>query len=72
MNCRNVFPKSRTTIEMDGTHDFANFNWGRILNSNKATQTHPIFVKLLENTFLDMSKLSAWSIFTLSMPKVKT
>ena len=24
---------------MDGTLDSANFNWGRILNSNKATQT---------------------------------
>ena len=31
---------------MDGTLDFANFNWGRILNSNNATQTHSMFVKL--------------------------
>ena len=32
---------------MDGTFDFANFNWGSILNSNNATQTHSIFVKTL-------------------------
>jgi hypothetical protein len=32
---------------MDGTLDFANYHWGRILNSNNATQTHSIFVKLL-------------------------
>ena len=24
---------------MDGTFDFANYHWGRILNSNNATQT---------------------------------
>ena len=33
-------------IQMDGTLDFVNANWGRILNSNIATQTHSIFVKL--------------------------
>ena len=36
----------RTTIQMDGTLDFAHFNWGRILNSNNATQTCSIFAKL--------------------------
>ena len=36
---------------MDGTLDSANFNWGRILNSNNATQTHSIFVKLKKNLF---------------------
>ena len=36
----------RTTIQMDGTFDFANYHWGRILNSNNATQTHSIFVKI--------------------------
>ena len=30
---------------MDGTLDFANFNWGSILNSNNARQTHSIFVE---------------------------
>ena len=40
---------------------------GGILNSNNATQTHSIFVILLENTFLGMPKVKAWSIFTLSM-----
>ena len=42
---------------MDGILDFANDNWGRILNSNNATQTHSIFVKLKINTFLDMPKV---------------
>ena len=31
---------------MDGTLEFANVHWGRILKSNDATQTHSIFVKL--------------------------
>jgi hypothetical protein len=31
---------------MDGTLDFANDHWGRILNSNNATQTYSTFVKL--------------------------
>ena len=53
---------------MDGTLNFANFNWGRISNTNNATQTHSIFVKLLENTFLDMSKVRDWPILTLAMP----
>ena len=39
---------------------------------NNATETHSNFVILLENTFLDMLKIRAWSIFTLSMPWVKT
>jgi hypothetical protein len=30
---------------MDRTLDFDNFNWGRILNSDNATQIHSIFVK---------------------------
>ena len=53
---------------MDGTLNFANANWERILNSNIATQTHSIFVKLYENNFLGMPKVNAWSIFTLSIP----
>ena len=57
---------------MDRTLDFANVNWGKIFNANNATQTHSIFVKLSENTFLGMPKVRAWSIFILSMPQVKT
>ena len=30
---------------MEGTLDFANANWGRILNSNNATKTHSIFAR---------------------------
>ena len=37
---------------MEGTLGLANYHWGRILNSNNATQTHSIFVKLYENTYL--------------------
>ena len=40
---------------------------GGILNSNNATQTQSIFVKLKENTFLGMPKVRAWPIFTLSI-----
>ena len=32
---------------MDGTLDFAIYKWGSVLNSDNATQTHLIFVKLL-------------------------
>ena len=52
---------------MDGTLDFANGHWGGLFNPNNATQTHSIFVKFVENTFLGMPKVRAWSIFTLSM-----
>ena len=37
---------------MDRTHYLANDNWGRELSPNNATQTHSIFVKLYENTYL--------------------
>ena len=57
---------------MDGTLDFDSDHWGRIFIPNNATQTHSIFVKLYENTFLGMPKVRAWTIFTLSMPSVKT
>ena len=40
---------------MDGRLDYANYHWGRILNSNNAIQTHAIFVKQ-ENNFLEMTK----------------
>ena len=52
---------------MDGTLDFANDHWGRVLNSYNATQPLSIFVKLQENTVLGMPKVRAWSIFTLSV-----
>ena len=42
--------------------------WGGPFNPNNATQTHSIFVKLSENTFLGMPKVRALAIFTLSMP----
>ena len=41
---------------MNGTLNFANFNWKRILNSNNATQTHAIFVKLLRKYLLRHAK----------------
>ena len=44
---------------MDGTFNFDSDHWGRILNPNNATQTHSIFEKLKENTFLDMPKVRA-------------
>ena len=37
---------------MDGTLDFANDRWGKILHSYNDTQSFSIFVKLQENTFL--------------------
>ena len=54
-------------VYMDETLNFANFHWGRAFNPNNAIQTHSIFVKLSENTFLVMPKVRALSIFTLSM-----
>ena len=38
-----------------------------LLHINSFMSTHTIFVKLEENTFLGMPKVTAWSIFTLSM-----
>ena len=52
---------------MDRTLNFVNVLWERILNPNNATQTHSIFIKLLKNTFLGMSKVRAWPIFTFLM-----
>ena len=42
------------------------------LTVNNGTKTHLIIVKLLENTFLGMTKVRAWPILTLAMPYVKT
>ena len=41
---------------MDGTLDLANDHWGRILNSNNATQTQSIFVKLLRKYIFSHAK----------------
>ena len=49
-----------------------NVHWGRNLDSNNTTQTHSIFAKIQKNTFLGLPKVKAWSIFTFSMPYVKT
>ena len=58
---------------MEGTLDFDCLHFkGAALNLNNVTQTHSIFAKLLENTFLGMPKFRTWSIFTLAMPQVKT
>ena len=45
---------------------------GLTFNLNNGTKTHLIIVKLLENTFLGMTKVRAWPILTLAMPQVKT
>ena len=53
---------------MDRTAIFDLPAWGGPFNPYNVTQTHSIFVKLEENTFLGMPNVRAWSIFTLSMP----
>ena len=52
---------------MEGTLDFDSFD----IEANP-TQTHSIFVILQENILLGISKLRECSIFTLSMPYIKT
>ena len=42
--------------------------WSLAFNLNNAAQTHSIFVKLEENSFLGMPEVREWSIFTLPMP----
>ena len=46
---------------MDETLDFSFYSIG-------GDQLQSIFVKLDENTFLGISKLTAWSSFKLAMP----
>ena len=41
---------------------------GLTFNLNNGTKTHLIIIKLLENTFLGMTKVRAWPILTLAMP----
>ena len=44
---------------MKGTLDFDSYDLGDTFNANTARQTHSIFIKLEENTFLDMPKVTA-------------
>ena len=53
-------------------YDFGITTGGLTFNLNNGTKTHLIIVKLLENTFLGMTKVRAWPILTLTMPWVKT
>ena len=48
------------------------YDWGLTFNLNNGTKSHLIIVKLLENTFLGMTKVRDWPILTLAMPSVKT
>ena len=53
------------------------YHWGITtgglpFNLNNGTKSHLIIVKLLENTFLGMTKVRDWPILTLAMPSVKT
>ena len=54
-------------LYMDGTAIFDLPTCGGPFNPYNVTQIHSIFVKLYENTFLDMPKVRAGSIFTFSM-----
>ena len=52
---------------MDGTAIFDLPTWGGPFNPYNVTQTHSIFIKLLDNTFLGTPKVRAGSFFTLSI-----
>ena len=54
-------------LEMDGTLNFDCFNLGETFHIKNVTQTHSIFVKCWNNTFLGMLKVKTWYIFTLAM-----
>ena len=66
------FPYSRRALGQREHWILTVYTQGAALNLNNVTQTHSIFAKNLENTFLGMPKFRAWSIFTLAMPQVKT
>ena len=53
-------------------YDWGITTGGLTFNLNNGTKTHLIIIKLLENTFLGMTKVRAWPILTLAMPYVKT
>ena len=42
---------------MDVAVRLGDYDWGLTFNLNNGTKTHLIIVKLLENTFLDMTKV---------------
>ena len=45
---------------MEGTLDFDSLDWGaKCFNLNNSTETHSIFLKLQENTFLGMPEVRA-------------
>ena len=58
---------SWTSLYMDGTAIFDLPTWGGPFNPYNVTQTHSIFIKLLDSTFLGMPKVRAGSFFTLSI-----
>ena len=49
-------------------YDWGITTGGLTFNLNNGTKTHLIIVKILENTFLGMTKVRAWPILTLAMP----
>ena len=62
---------SRTNIETNGTLDFVNANWGRILNSNNATQTHSIFVKFRKIPFQTCQRYEHGQFLHCQCPRTK-
>ena len=53
-------------------YDWGITTGGLSFNLNNGTKTYLIIVKLLENTFLSMTKVRDWPILTLAMLSVKT
>ena len=53
-------------------YDWGITTGGLTFNLNNGTKSHLIIVKLLENTFLGMTKVRDWPILTLAMLSVKT
>ena len=49
-------------------YDWGITTGGLTFNLNNGTKSHLIIVKLLENTFLGMTKVRVWPILTLAMP----
>ena len=49
-------------------YDWGITTGGLTFNLNNGTKTHLTIIKLLENTFLGMTKVRAWPILTLAMP----
>ena len=49
-------------------YDWGITTGGLTFNLNNGTKTHLIIVKILENTFLGMTKVRTWPILSLGMP----